>query len=119
MSAAVAAKDDRLLLLPLEQIASLSDYRPKSEFRIEGYSEDQVARHMLMLRDSGLIHYIPTGDLQDEDDMLVKSPTAAGWDWMTGARARLRRPGRDWLARNWMWLVTTLIAMAAVALAVL
>ena len=111
------AKDDRLLLSLLEQIAQLTSPRAKGEFRVEGYSEEEVARHLLILRDTGLTNYIPAGDGDDPDDMFVKSPTACGWDWMTEAQARLRNPGRAWVTQNWKWAIGTLIAATAVAVA--
>ena len=112
-----ASKDDRLLLSLLEQIAQLSNPRANGEFRVEGYSEEQVARHLLILRDNHLINYIPADDGDGPDDMFVKSPTAAGWDWITEAQARLRNPGRAWVTQNWQWAIGALIAATAVAVA--
>ena len=58
MNTSLAAEDDRLLLALLEQVARLQSPKAKDEFRVEGYSDDQVARYLLISRDTGMINCI-------------------------------------------------------------
>jgi hypothetical protein len=120
MSTNLAARDDRLLLALLEQIAQLGSPKAKDQFGVEGYCNDQVSRHLAILRDTGRINYIEAGDGDDPDYFFAKSPTAAGWNWMAEAGPPLRAPVRTWWrAIDWKWVIGTLIAAAGLLVAAL
>jgi hypothetical protein len=111
-------RDKRLTLELLEAIARVTEGgQPTTTRQLEtrrGWTQEQVWRELRLLWEEELIRASSIKVLRDPEgktNLRIDGLTAEGWVRYNELR---RSPFRSWLERNWMWVVTTVIAVVAV-----
>jgi hypothetical protein len=115
-------RDKRLTLELLDEIARATEGgQPTTTSEMEtrqGWTREQVWRELMLLSGENLIRAedIKTpNDERGKTNLRIDRLTEKGWRRYD----ELRWPIRAWLARDWKWLITTVIAVAALAVAIL